>query len=282
MVTVAVIAMGEMGSAVAHRLVENGARVVTSLAGRTAASADRAAAAGVEAVSEEQLVAECEMILSIVPPASAPGTAERFLPLIEASANKPVFIDCNAIAPQTLHGIAQPYLDRGLRFGDASIIGWAPKPDYSPHVYMSGAIAAEAGTLGALGLETRLMSGSLGDASAVKMAYAGITKGIQAIAASMALGAARSGGLDAFVTELSETQPGLYAWFAKMLPSMPAKAYRWDDEMQEIARFLEPERGAADMLRGAATLYRDIAAQNAAGPDAEPLEILRRFLRPAG
>ena len=40
--TVAVIAMGEMGSGVARRLHERGARVITSLAGRSKASAARA------------------------------------------------------------------------------------------------------------------------------------------------------------------------------------------------------------------------------------------------
>ena len=39
MTTIAVVAMGEMGAGVAARLVERGARVLTSLAGRSEASA---------------------------------------------------------------------------------------------------------------------------------------------------------------------------------------------------------------------------------------------------
>src|SRR5438132_13907425 len=83
MTTIAVIAMGEMGSGVARRLVERGARVLTSLTGRSAASAKRAHAAGVIATDDAGLVAEAEIFLSVVPPASAAGTAARFLPLIE-------------------------------------------------------------------------------------------------------------------------------------------------------------------------------------------------------
>ena len=283
LVTIAVVAMGEMGSGIAQRLVERGARVMTSLEGRSAASAERAKAAGVEAVGYETLLRDADLFLSIVPPASAPATAERFLAEAGQAKRVPVFIDCNAIAPQTLHAIATPFEQQRLRFGDASILGWAPKPDgYSPRIYMAGSVEAEAATLAGLGLETRLISPDLGDASAIKMAYGGITKGIQAIGTSMALGAARAGAADAFVAELRDTQPALYAWFCKMLPSMFAKAYRWDDEMQEIAKFLEPERGAADMLTGAATLFRHVAEHTREGPQSEILSVLNAFIATSG
>lgn len=203
--------------------------------------------------------------------------------LIEKAARKPVFVDCNAIAPQTLHAISKPFLQRGLPFIDASIIGAAPKPDgSSPRLYMSGPISGEAETLKALGLDTRVLSVALGDASALKMAYAGITKGFQALGTSMALGAARNGATESFVAELQASQPSLYAWLSKQLPTMYAKAYRWDGEMREIAKFLEPEQGAAGMLTGAADLYVHVAADNRAGPQSEIISTLDRFVeRPA-
>src|SRR5437868_2984004 len=103
MTRIAVVAMGEMGSGVARRLVERGAKVVTSLAGRSGASAERARAAGVTVVNDDAaLVADSELLLSIVPPAVADATADRFRPLIAKAERKPVYIDCNAIAPQTL------------------------------------------------------------------------------------------------------------------------------------------------------------------------------------
>jgi L-threonate 2-dehydrogenase len=280
MVTIAVIAMGEMGSAVARRLIEGGARVVSSLAGRSAASIGRAKAACVELLNDRELIDQAEIFLSIVPPSSAAATAQRFLHIIERASNKPVFIDCNAIAPQTLHDIAKPFVQGGLPLGDASIIGGPPRPGYTPRLYMSGPIAREANKLKDLGIETRVISDALGDASALKMAYAGVTKGLQAIGASMALGAARAGAAKSFVAELKDSQPALYAWLAKMIPSMYAKAYRWGDEMREISRFLEPERGAADMLTGAAVLYQHVAEDNRIGPQSEILSILNRFVEP--
>ncbi|XBS71734.1 DUF1932 domain-containing protein [Acerihabitans sp. KWT182] len=278
MTTIAVISMGEMGAGIAGRLVENGARVLTSLAGRSAASVDRAHAAGVEIVGEAEMIAQAELVLSVVPPAAAAATAAHFMPLIKQAGGQRIFIDCNAIAPQTLHAIAEPFLAQGLRFGDASIIGSSPKTGKpSPRCYLSGPVAREADVLRAFGLDARLLSDKLGDASTLKMAYAGITKGFQALGTAMALGAARNGAMDSLIGELQESQPGLYAWLVKQLPLMYPKAYRWDGEMREIARFLQPEQGAAGMLTGAAELYEHVAADYRTGPQAEIIATLDRF-----
>lgn len=279
MTVIAVLAMGEMGAGVAHRLVERGAQVLTSLAGRSGASAERAKAAGVAVVDDAALIAEAQMFLSIVPPSAAGATAERFLPLIEKAARKPVYIDCNAIAPQTLAVIAQTFSVRGLPFLDGSIIGAAPRSDgSSPRLYLSGPLAGEAETLRQLGLDTRVLSARLGDASTLKMSYAGITKGFQALGASMALGAGRNGAQESLVAELKASQPQLYGWLSRQLPTMYDKAYRWDGEMREIARFLLPEKGASAMLTGAADLYEHIAQDNCAGPQSEIISTLDRFV----
>jgi len=271
--------MGEMGSGIAARLIERGARVLTSLEGRSQASADRARAIGADVVDDAALVRESEILLSIVPPAAARATAERFLAVLDTAHKPPMFIDCNAIAPQTLGLIARPFVERGLPFGDASIIGVAPRPGYTPRVYLSGPVTEQARVLEAHGLECPVLSDNLGDASALKMAFAGITKGFQALGTAMALGASRTGTADHFKAEMQRTLPELYGWLSKMLPSMYAKAYRWDDEMREIATFLEPERGAADMLLGAATLYQHVAEDNRTGPTSEILSALELFVQ---
>ena len=73
---ISIMAQGAMGAATASRLVENGLEVRTDLTGRSAASAERAAKAGMKAVSEDEL-AGADFLLSIVPPADAVSLAER-------------------------------------------------------------------------------------------------------------------------------------------------------------------------------------------------------------
>ena len=81
--TVAVVAQGAMGAGVGGRLAERGLRVVTSLAGRSEDSAKRAKAAGMVAVSDQEL-ARADYFLSILPPSDALALAEKMAALIGA------------------------------------------------------------------------------------------------------------------------------------------------------------------------------------------------------
>ena len=73
---VAIVAPGNMGAAVARRLTENGVEVLTALEGRGAASVARAGAAGMKDVPLAGLT-RADVVLSILPPESALGFAER-------------------------------------------------------------------------------------------------------------------------------------------------------------------------------------------------------------
>src|SRR5438045_2609888 len=235
--TVGIIAMGEMGSGVARRLHERGATVITSLAGRSAASAARAEKAGAIPVStDDEFVAQAGFILSIVPPGDAVALAERLAPAIRKAARKPVYVDCNAVSPQTAERIGEALEDTGCTYVDAGIIGPPPSATGRTIFYASGPGAGEFERLGACGLSIRRMDGPNGAASAMKLSYAGITKGCTAIGSAMMLGATRHGTADALLRELSESQPLLLNWMRGFVSRMPPKAYRWVAEMAEIDR----------------------------------------------
>ena len=90
---IAVIAPGMMGSGVGQRLAENGADVITSLAGRGKASAERAWAASMRAV-DDAAFADADVILSIVPPGNALDLAQRLAPVLKAASRKPISPPC--------------------------------------------------------------------------------------------------------------------------------------------------------------------------------------------
>ena len=54
-------------------------------------------------------------------------------------------------------------------------------------------------------------------ASALKMSYAGITKGTQAIGAAMMLAATRAGYADDLFAELQSSQKEMFGWFKRQL-----------------------------------------------------------------
>ena len=256
---VAVIAPGMMGAAVAGRLVENGLKVLTSLTGRSADTLARAKQHGLTAASDEEIAA-ADLILSILPPGDAVTLAQRFAPALTASNSKPVYVDCNAVSPPTVERIAAVIAPTGSPFVDAGIIGAPPKPgDAGPRFYASGPHAPRFAKLKQFGLDVRLLDGPMTAASAVKMSYAGITKGTQALATVMMLAASRGGSADALFKELEFSQPHMLAWLKRSLSIMPPKAYRWIAEMHEIADFVGEDPAGHELYVGAAHFYEQIA-----------------------
>ena len=281
--TVGVIAMGEMGSAVARRLHERGAAVITQLAGRSAASAARAERAGAVAVStDDEFARQADYILSIVPPGDAVALAERLAPAIKRAGRKIIYVDCNAVSPQTAERIGDALKDTGCIYVDAGIIGPPPSDTARTIFYASGPGAKDFALLADRGLTIRLMDGPNGAASAMKLSYAGITKGCTAIGSAMMLGSTRGGTADALLQELSESQPMLLNWMRGFVSRMPPKAYRWVAEMEEIAQFQEDDPAARDMYLGIARFYEQIAAALDAPKPGDAVEQLKEFVAERG
>jgi 3-hydroxyisobutyrate dehydrogenase-like beta-hydroxyacid dehydrogenase len=270
--SIAIIAPGAMGSAVAARLAEHGATVLTLLDDRSEATKRRAAAAGMVAANDTGLV-NADIILSIVPPAEALAFAEHMATLITRNAKKPVFIDCNAVNVETVRKVEGVVLSSGARFVDAAIIGLPPKPGTSgPAFYVSGENAKDLAVLRELGLDLRIIDGPIGAASALKMSYAGINKALTGVGAAMALAATKAGAADALRDELALSAPAVQARLASALPDMIPKAYRWVAEMREIAGFLGEDHPAALIYEGLARLFEHIAADaQGAGTEAAKL-----------
>jgi len=271
-VVIGVIAQGMMGAGVGRRLHEGGAEVRTLLSGRSPASAERARAAGMVAMADEHaLLAGADFFLSILPPGEAEPLARRLAPTLAALDRKPVCLDCNAVSPQTAIRIGEIIAPTGAHFVDAGIIGGPPRAGYKgPSIYASGEHVREALPLRDWGINLRAIEGPIGAASAVKMSYAGITKGTTAIAAAMLLGAARFGCGEALIAELSDSQPQMLARMRSGIPGMYDKAYRWVAEMEEISDFLEENPASHDIYAAIARLYGDLAAaqdENEPGAD---------------
>ena len=265
MAVIAVIAQGAMGSGVGRRLREGGAEVRTLLSGRSPASAERARAAGmVAAVDERALLEGADFFLSILPPGEAEPLARHLAPTLATLDRKPVYLDCNAVSPETAIRIGETVAPTGAHFVDAGIIGGPPRPGYKgPSIYASGEHVREALPLRDWGMDLRAIDGPIGAASAVKMSYAGITKGTTAITAAMLLGAARFGCAEALIAELSDSQPQMLARMRNSIPGMYDRAYRWVAEMEEISDFLEKNPPSHDMYAAIARLYDYLAAAHA-------------------
>ena len=262
---IAVIGAGAMGSAIGRRLVENGARVLTYLEGRSASTIERVKAAGMEPVGLDAIAAS-RLILSIVPPAEAIAVAEQIAGEMRRSGSKATYMDCNAISPKTMAEVAAVFGGDCGAVLDGSIIGGPPKPGQKgPKLYVSNDAANDSGVLVEYGLQVRRIDGAIGAASALKMCYAGINKGVTGLGTAMLLAAIRSGADVALKRELQESLPDLDVKFVHGIPDMYPKAYRWVAEMEEISEFLGEGDPAALIFKGMAGLYRKMARDREEG-----------------
>ena len=257
---IGVMSPGDMGQAVAQQLRQHGYRVCTALEKRSARSQALAREAGlIDVGTIEQLSEQCEVILSIMNPAAALEFSGEMARALRATRRRPLFVDCNAIAPVTMQAVNSNITAAGGRCADGGIIGQPPRGAAKTRLYVSGPEARELEQLATPQISVRVLSERVGDASAIKMCYGAMNKGVIALALEVLIAARRLGVDAAFETQLLETQRDVYERVIGGLPVMPPKAYRWVPEMLEIARTFEAAGMTPRVFQGAADIYEFVA-----------------------
>jgi 3-hydroxyisobutyrate dehydrogenase-like beta-hydroxyacid dehydrogenase len=253
---------GDMGAAVGRCLTGRGHEVLWASEGRGPDTAARAAAAGLtDAGTIAALAARAEVIVSVCPPHAALDVAWA------VHGFGGLYVDANAVSPGTAREVARLICESGGRYVDGGIIGLPPeKPDLT-RLYLSGGDAEQVAALFAgTPLDARVISGSATAASAVKMAYAGWTKGTAALLLSVRALAREQGVEDALLAEWALSQPGLDARSAGAARSAAAKGWRWVGEMEEIAATMSAAGLPDGFHQAAAEIFRR-SPRGAAGDD---------------
>ena len=255
--TVGILSPGDMGHTVGDVLCQNGLRVVTCLDGRSPRTHQLAQKAGITDVpTYEQLITEADLILSIMVPAQAAAAAKVVAETMQKVDTGLTYVDCNAIAPQTVRKIGETITSAGGNFVDASIIGPPPRTPGATRFYTSGPELTLFSELNKYGLDVRPLGEEIGLASAIKMCYASLTKGLTALCTELLTAAELLGVSDALASEFQLSQSALYERMEKGLPGMPTKAKRWIGEMEEISDTFADVGLTPNILTGAADMYR--------------------------
>jgi 3-hydroxyisobutyrate dehydrogenase-like beta-hydroxyacid dehydrogenase len=277
---IAILSPGDMGHAVGASLGRRGHRVVTALAERSAATRRRAERAGIEDLKTlDAVLAEAELVLSILPPAAAEELAREVSARMVASGRSPAFADCNAVSPATVARIRDVIEAAGGSFIDAGIIGPPPAAGRPPtRFYVSGPQAellrALDGADDSGGIEVRIVGDAAGRASGLKMVYAGLTKGTLTLYAAVLIAAERLGLLDELSRELQQSQAQAWARMA-VIPFLPADSGRWVGEMEEIAATFRAAGVTSGFHEGAEAIFRLMAGTPFAQETRETLDTSR-------
>jgi 3-hydroxyisobutyrate dehydrogenase-like beta-hydroxyacid dehydrogenase len=242
---------GEMGSAVGAELRRRGLTVFWASAGRSESTRRRAEDAGLEdAGSVDELARRTDVILSVCPPHAATEVAGSL------AGFDGVFVDANAIARSTMCAIARLV---GEQCVDGGIIGPPPRPPTTTHLYLSGRGADwVAGLFAGTAVDARVLSDEVGDASALKLAYAAWTKGTAALLLAIQAFARSENVEDALVSEWNESIPKLPDRARQAQRSAHAKGWRWVGEMEEIAAAFAAHDLPDGFHRAAAEIFRNV------------------------
>lgn len=240
-----------MGAALGAALVGNDHEVLWVSTGRSDATRTRAEAAGIlDVVTMDALAARSDVVISICPPEHAATVADE----VRAVGFRGVFVDANAVSPETAKRIA-PGVDGG-------VIGGPPRVAGTTRLYLSGGGAADVAALFAGSvLDARVLDDQIGTASALKMTYAAYTKGLSALLLALRE-TSRANGVDQYLLdEWAISQPDLAAISELAAASSGPKAWRWIAEMEEIASTFAAAGQPDGFHRAAAEVYRRVAAQ---------------------
>jgi 3-hydroxyisobutyrate dehydrogenase-like beta-hydroxyacid dehydrogenase len=235
---IGILSIGEMGFHWAKLLKSRGVEVLTYDKDRGEVSRQRGENAGVTSVgSMADLVAQAELIVSIVVPSAATAVAAKVAEAIKTAGRKDLlFLDANAISPMTADEITRILQPAGVDFVDGCIIGSAARMGKGTIVYVSGPSAERLRALEEFSVPTKVLGASTNQASAFKIVYAGLTKGLQGLFCELLMGARRFGLLDEVRAQYEESFPGLLDKVSGSIVGLQIHAGRRAEEMDELKR----------------------------------------------
>ena len=252
---IGVLHPGEMGSAVGACLTRRGLTVLWASAGRSPATADRAAAAGLRDVgTASEMSSQADVILSVCPPHAALEVARS------VAGFRGIYVDANAVSPATTRKVAEIVTAGGASYVDGGIIGAPPRSPGDSRLYLSGLWAEEISHLfTGTPLDAQVIGDQIGRASAVKMAYAAWTKGTAALILAIRALARAEAVEQTLLAEWELSQPTLTARSHSAARSATEKGWRWVAEMEEIAATM-----------AAAAIYTRVPHATNSAPTNEP------------
>ena len=233
--TIGVLYPGEMGSAFAKLLAENGFRVLTTLEGRSLRTQRLCHDAGLSVLDSVEQVLDCaDIVISFVPPGAALQVAENVAVLVKGASRRLLYVDANSISPVTAVKISELLRLEHVDFVDASIRGLASQLRQAGVLYLSGACAVDlSGQFGSI-MRVKVVGDAPGQASALKMVLSCLPKGLIGLFSETMLFAREMGLLDEAMEICNEFYPGVMEVVKRMLPTYPQHAARRSEELHEL------------------------------------------------
>jgi 3-hydroxyisobutyrate dehydrogenase-like beta-hydroxyacid dehydrogenase len=249
--TIGILYPGDMGHNVARVLLEDGFSVMTTLASRSERTRRLSESTTITVLDSLAQVAErADIVVSIVPPAAAKTVATEFVAAAQQTSRKQLYVDANAISPMTTQEVGEIITKAGIPYLDACIIGPARDVRGRCTFYVSGSEARHFEEAIGKSIRTHVLGDRIGQASAFKIAFSGLNKGLAALLFELTVAGKEFGFLDELLRTYTALLPGVMQALEWLVPTYPMHSARRADEMAELADMLEHFGFSSVMARG--------------------------------
>ena len=279
--------LGEMGASLSTLFHSRGHQMVTTVHGRSDATARRARAAGCAILdSIADVVAHSDVVISVVSPSAAEEVAELYCAEAHRAPADALYVDLNSIGPELAMTLAERVASSGRGFVDGAINGLAKNLTTNlttaATLFLSGPRASDVADLVGEQLRVRLLGHEFGRASAMKMLLSGLSKGVCALFAETALTAHRRGMLDEMIAAYEQIYPGIMTLIQRMFPTYSEHAARRAAEVRELVETARASGVEPIALEGARELHNQLAAIDFAALGTSTVQSLVEFLANEG
>ena len=250
---------GAVGKAIADALAPFEQSFVTCLVGRSARTRENAKSASIRALdSMEEIVKHADLVISVVPPVAAHDVAQHFAMALRrvsprgcGGGHAPLFLDANSISPATATAIDATIAEAGGRVVDGVFLGPAAPFNRLTTLLLSGAEAPAVAAIFSPAVAVKVAGTAVGQASAVKMAMALLTKAQVALFAELASASGKAACLDVTLEVIKQLYPGTMEFLERTLPTYPTHIHRRIGEMREAESWLDGLSETGTMTRAA-------------------------------
>ncbi len=250
---VGILYCGDMGSALAQLLREQGFRVTTTCEGRGRRTRERAQRAGIEILPTlDDVIRVADIVVSLVLPDVALNTARQYAARCQLAPPGTLFVDANSVDVDELREIEGAFQGTKIELVDATIHGGAGRLRDLAVLYLGGTAASELTARLDKFMRTEIVGPRLGDAKRMKLLLAALSKSLNVLFLEVALLAQKAGSLDLLLSQTKFFYPGIMTAIERMLPTYPEHAARRVVELesiQHLAHELDAPHGMIDAAR---------------------------------
>ncbi|MDN5423397.1 MAG: DUF1932 domain-containing protein, partial [Chryseobacterium sp.] len=256
---IAVLFPGDMGTQITKALINHNFKVITAGEGRSARTLDNIRNSGItDTQSLQNTVEQADVILSLTSPEGSLKMAETVISCLKTTSNRPLYVDLNSNTPVLASSIEQLFLSVDVPFVNGAVMGASKDvPDHAVLV-VSGIYRSIFIKLFAPVFKIKDAGEKTEAASAYKLLFSMVNKGMNALFFETMTAAAHFGILDELNESLQEFLPGTYQDLMKTTPTYPQHILRRIDEMKGLADMLKSENLPHIIASGTAETFERV------------------------